>query len=245
MTACELKPSRHSHGAVALLGVITFCVAALAQDPSGRMLSSSVLVFAAVREKGKPVPVNRAGGFLLDARHVMTNVKDCCAVTQKGQQPVPVVVAGKDSAVGKVIWSSQESETAILELDNPLGDAALTIAPTKLTRKGQDVYTVQYADSGPPKLGPGKLQDLVKVKDSNLPIYQTTAPMADGNSGGALFDACGNVIGVNLLVKDGIGYAVAIDPLLGALESAGLKATQAAKPCGGESAGHSSENQAD
>ncbi len=220
--------------AAALLCMVSFRVPAQ-KAPEEQMLSSSVIVYAAIQQNGKAVPVNRAAGFLMEATHVVTNLRECCGATSRGEHPVPVVVSGKDTAVGKVIWSSDESETALLELDSALKGAAVTFAPSKLTYKGEDVYSVQFPEpsgSGSPKISSGKIQGTAKIKDTDLLVYQTTASMDEGNSGGALFDACGNAIGINIAVKDGVQYALAVDALAGAFKARGLKAKMAEKGCG-------------
>jgi Trypsin-like peptidase domain/FHA domain len=198
------------------------------QSATDKMLQSSVVVFGTVDKK----PVSRGGGFLIDSRHVVTNLTACC-----GKQSLPVVVAGdKDASTAKLVWSSEETELAILELKDPLERPALTIAPFKTVEKDQPVYTAQFPDPGKSgttaKLTEGKILSLVKIENSAVQVYKTSASMNKANSGGALFDACGNVIGVNMMVKEGAQFAYVVDPLLEGLKAAGLQATVTQEHCG-------------
>ena len=85
---------------------------------------------------------------MIDSRHVVTNLTACCGKTGKGEQTQPVVVAGdKDAGTAKVVWSSEETEIAILELKDPLERPALTMAPFKTVEKDQAVYTAQFPET--------------------------------------------------------------------------------------------------
>jgi hypothetical protein len=214
---------------------------AFAQSATDKMLQSSVAVFGTIQENGKTKPISRGGGFMIDSRHVVTNLTACCGKTDSGEQTVPVVVAGaKDASTAKVVWSNADAEMAILELKDPFERPALTIAPFKTVEKDQTVYTAQFPDpdeSGTtPKIGEGKVLGLVKVENTTIEAYKTSASMNKANSGGALFDACGNVIGINMMVKDGAQFAYVVDPLLAGLKAAGLQAKTTEEHCGAAAA---------
>jgi Trypsin-like peptidase domain/FHA domain len=211
------------------------------QTASDKMLQSSVSVFGTVQENGKTKPVSRGGGFMIDSRHVVTNLTACCGKTDSGVQAAPVVVAGeKDATTAKVIWSNADAEIAILELKDAFERPALTIAPFKTVEKEQVVYTAQFPDPGEsgtvPKISEGKLLGLVKIENSEIRVYKTSAGMNKANSGGALFDACGNVIGINMMLKDGAQFAYVVDPLVAGLEAAGVPAKVTGNHCGSAAA---------
>lgn len=217
--------------------LIAGALCAFGQSATDKMLQSSVEVFGTVQENGKIKPVSRGGGFMIDSRHVVTNLTACCGKTDKGEQTAPVVMAGdKDASTAKVVWSNAETEIAILELKDPIERPALTIAPFKTVEKDQAVYTAQFPDPGEsgttPKIGGGKVLGLVKIENSAVQAYKTSASMNKANSGGALFDACGNVIGINMMVKDGAQFAYVADPLLEGLKAAGLQAKTTEEHCG-------------
>ena len=211
------------------------------QSASDRMLQSSVVVFGTIEEDGKVKPVSRGGGFMIDSRHVVTNLSACCGKTDAGEQTSPVVVAGdKDASTAKVVWSNADTEIAILELKDPLERPALTIAPFKTVEKDQAVYTAQFPDPGQSgttaTISEGKVVGIVKVENTAIQVYKTSASMNKANSGGALFDACGNVIGINMMVKDGFQFAYVVDPLLEGLKAAGVQAKTTSDHCGSSAA---------
>jgi serine protease Do len=224
-----------------VLLLVIAAAGALAQSAADKMLQSSVVVFGTVQENGKPKPVSRGGGFMIDSRHVVTNFSACCGKTDSGEQTAPVVVAGdKDASTAKVVWSNADAEMAILELKDPIERPALIIAPFKTVEKEQVVYTAQFPDPGEsgttPKIGDGKLLGLVKIENTAIEAYKTSTTMNKANSGGALFDACGNVIGINMMVKDGAQFAYVVDPLLEGLKAAGVQAKVAEEHCGSTAA---------
>jgi hypothetical protein len=116
---------------------LTVAGCSFAQSASDKMLQSSVVVFGTVQENGKTKPVSRGGGFIIDSRHVVTNLTACCGKTDSGEQTQPVVVAGdKDASTARVVWMSEGTEMAILELKDPIERPALTIAPFQNGREG-------------------------------------------------------------------------------------------------------------
>src|SRR6202042_3047891 len=115
-----------------LMLLMALASSAFAQSASDKMLQSSVVVFGTVQENAKTKPVSRGGGFMVDSRHVVTNLTACCGKTESGEQTQPVVVAGdKDASTAKVVWKNEVTETAILELKDAFDRPALTIAPFK------------------------------------------------------------------------------------------------------------------
>ncbi len=225
--------------AVVLLAIVAalFSKGGFAQSAADKMQQSSVAVFGTIQENGKMKPVSRGGGFMLDSRHVVTNLTACCGKTDKGVQTQPVVVAGdKDASTARVVWSNADAEIAILELKDAFARPALMIATFKAVEKDQAVYTAQFPDPGEsgntPKISEGKLLGLVKIESSGVQVYKTSASMNKANSGGALFDACGNVIGINMMMKEGAQYAYVVDPLVAGLRSAGVQAKVTEDHCG-------------
>ena len=212
--------------------------ATVAQSVQQHMLDSTVMVYGAVQEDGKMVPATRASGFVIDATHVATNLDACCGKTDKGQQTVPFVIIGGTAFAGNIVQSSPEAQMAILEMEKPTDRPAVAVAPVKLTQKGQPIFTVQWpnpGDKGDPAITKGTLDGVTTLDQTDVQIYQANAPMNHANAGGALFDACGNAIGLNQLMKDGSDYAFVIDPLLDGLESSGAHANVVDAACAASS----------
>src|SRR5579871_6445514 len=167
-----------------------FAAAAFAQQPDAqKMGGSSALVFGAVSDGKQGVNlVSRGGGFFIDSKHVVSNVQDCCGKSDKGEQVTPIVYFGKDDAApGKVIWSNNDTEIAILELTKALNHPGVTISPAKLQEQGEAVYSVQYpkpGDQGDAQVVEGKLTGTSSAGDKNIPLFKTTLPLNANNAGG-------------------------------------------------------------
>jgi hypothetical protein len=123
-----------------------------------------------------------------------------------------------------------------------LNASGITIAPKNLAQKGQPVFTVQFPEKGEPSVTEGKLEDVVTSDKIPVPAFKTT-PTADSvDMGSAMFDACGNAIGINLLVDKGAQYAFVVDPVVEGFQKVGVQASVANSACtaaggGGQTAG--------
>ncbi len=218
-----------------ILAAGVFAAFALGQSVADHALSASPIVVSLVQGKdGKLQAVARAGGFFLDPRHVVTNLNDCCSRTKDGQNTVPGVFHGDDAVVGKVVWNSEDINTAILEIDDPLKQApgTVTVAPLKLVLKDAAVFTVQYDKDSKPGIMQGQLLEAQKTEDGTI-VLVTTAGMNPGNAGSALFNACGQVIGVNAFYDEEKKrqVAIAIDQILDGAKSANVQLSVADQPC--------------
>jgi len=212
---------------LASLLAATICAA---QPATQKMLDMSVEVYGAIQDGEKMKGVSLAGGFLVDARHVVTNGDYCCGKTDAGEQKAPFVHVGDKDVKAKVVWSG-DGDMVVLELEQELKSNGVTLALSKLAQKGQPVFTVQFPEKGDPTVSEGKLQDVVTVEKVPVPVIKASAASDSVERGSALFDACGNIIGVNALVKDHAQAAFAIDHLSAGLEKAGVQARLAEGPC--------------
>jgi S1-C subfamily serine protease len=220
---------------------------ALAQDPAAgtsaaqeladKMLASSVVVFGMVTEGGRTTQATQGAGFFLDPQNVVTSAAVCCTRI-KGQMPQPKVVLGTQSAFAKVLWSSSDDGIALLRLDQPFGGDdppdGVSVVPSKYAHAGQPVFAVQFPGPGEttiPQVDAGELEDLAPAEGWQNNVFHTSAPMNTFNSGGALFDACGNAVGVNWKSANGTQYAFTLDALLEQLDGAGLGDKIADGPC--------------
>lgn len=120
----------------------------------------------------------------------------------------------------KIIQSDPTNDLAILKIDDSLHTILKTIPYGLKTRSsdvGTSVFTLgyPYALSGMGKeikFTDGKISSKTGL-DGDIRMYQTTAPIQGGNSGGPLFDYDGNLIGINsskLASKDvdNVSYAI-------------------------------------
>lgn len=107
---------------------------------------------------------------------------------------------------------------------DPLTDRCLmTVSPGRLTavpgvrpwsdlRVGETVYTIGAPKGLEETLGQGLISGLREIK--NVRYVQTSAPISAGSSGGGLFDASGNLVGITtfrIRDADGLNFAIAAE----------------------------------
>ena len=214
---------------------------AAAQD-TAKMASASVVVFGTAQEGNDLKILDRGGGFFVDKTHAVTSLFACCGKTKDGKILSPVVIVHGKPQPAKVVWSLQEADVAVLELPSPTDEAAATLAPSSaLAGKGQPVIILSIPEDykQPSKIIKGAIKDQLKIKDTNIPLVLSDAQMLASNDGSALFDACGNVIGVNWNFKDGQLASVVMDPIIEGLKASGIQTNITTQACGaaGGSAG--------
>src|SRR4029077_1946100 len=122
---------------------------------------------------------------------------------------------------------------ALLKTDGKF--AALPVASSRTVRMGSTVATIGFPNIGlqgfAPKLAKGEIAALSGAQDDPK-YFQISVPVQPGNSGGALVDERGNVVGVvaaklnataalaaSGALPENVNYAVKSSFLLGFLES--------------------------
>jgi FHA domain len=214
-----------------LPAVVFFAALASAQDASQQMISLSVRVVGAVQKDGQAQAAWSGAGVLLDSKHVAT-VNLCCGKTQDGTQKTAVILQGQNGIVAQPVWSG-EGGLVILELQKPLQSPGPTLSPVKLTLQNESAYTVVFPNGAAPTVSEAKIQGVFKPDKVDAQVYKA-APAADNMpAGGAMFNACGQVVGINVVVDQGVQLAVAADTLIPGLEKAGVQVPLADKECGG------------
>jgi S1-C subfamily serine protease len=160
-------------------------------------------------------------GYLISNYHV---VKDATKVRL-------VTSAGLIDA--KVVQVDAANDLALLKADGRF--APLPIASSRSVKLGGTVVTVGFPDIGlqgfAPKFARGEIASLSGASD-DARYFQISVPVQPGNSGGALVDEHGNVVGVvsakldasvalaaSGALPENVNYAVKSSFLLGFLES--------------------------
>lgn len=167
-------------------------------------------------------------GFAIsDDGYVVTNyhvVKDASRV---------VISTAKSRHAARVVKTDSADDLAVLKIEAQL--SALPIAASRGVKLGDTVATIGFPNPDlqgfSPKLSKGEIGALSGVQDDTR-YFQISAAVQPGNSGGALVDERGNVVGVvsaKLSAKaalatsgalpEGINYAVKSFYLLSLLES--------------------------
>jgi len=146
-----------------------------------------------------------------------------------------IVIQSKDRRLAAtVLWKSEDKDLAVLHLNGSIGGAVPSFATSDIVSDAQTVFAMGFpgdADLSKDSLFQVKItKGIISARTSigELKIYQTDAAINGGNSGGALFNESGQVIGINFLKVSkagtgGIGYAIQADELLPELDRLGIK----------------------
>lgn len=208
--------------------------------PIEQMKKQTVLLFQLVKTP-KGIATSSGSGVLVDATHVVTNHHVCCIVPP-GMEAKVALAAGPDNLIDvEVVWSSEEKDLALLVLKKPLSAPPVVFAPKTMIRIGEPVWAVGYPGSAM-RLGNEKAvfestvtQGIASrifqgpAQSGGVEYVQTTAAVNPGNSGGPLFDDCGQVIAINeakamtslgkgMTFAEGINLSVIVDELLPELD---------------------------
>lgn len=100
---------------------------------------------------------------------------------------------------GYALWTARlrggDAERDLCVLAAPEVDAPSAIAGTSTSlRAGDAVYAVGFPGSGPLVVSKGRVEALYAFREAR--VIQTSAEFAPGESGGALFDAAGRLVGI-------------------------------------------------
>jgi TPR repeat protein len=160
-------------------------------------------------------------GYLISNYHV---VKDASKVR---------LLTGAGLIDAKVVQVDEANDLALLKADGKF--SPLAISSSRSAQLGGTVATVGFSDIGlqgfAPKLAKGEIASLSGAGDDPR-YFQISVPVQPGNSGGALVDARGNVIGIvsakldagaalaaSGALPENVNYAVKSSLLLSFLES--------------------------
>ena len=136
---------------------------------------------------GSGFVVSRERGFVLTNKHVV-----------RGCGNVKVRFSGGESRPATVRALDPDDDLAIIETRLPNGPSA-SFRDDPAVRPGDDIVAVGYPLNGlladQVNVSTGSVNALAGLYN-DLHVLQMSAPVQPGSSGGALFDASGNVVGV-------------------------------------------------
>ncbi len=139
----------------------------------------------------KKVGGTGTGFFITKDGHILT-----CHHVIEGAVRIEIYVGDK-AYPASLVRSDPNNDLAILKVDGSF--PALAFSPHRSAKMGQDVFTVGYPNPGlqgvSAKYTKGTISSLTGFKD-DLRLYQISIPIQPGNSGGALLDEHGNILGV-------------------------------------------------
>ncbi len=238
-------------GALALL--LALFAAPTSADPGDVDAAARGVVRVVIlgTENGQPVPVSHGTGFAVSPTRIVTNAHVVSEATQDDTLRIGIVPAeGEGGAFARIIAISPRNDLALLEIaKGSLRMPPLALAGGSLSNLGEvaavgypmnvdvaqglgmdDIFRAQ-----PPVKSRGFLSGVRPSRQFDTILH--TAPIARGNSGGPLLDACGRVIGVNSFSTDSTSgdaefyFAVSLRELLPFLRSNGVEPVTNALPC--------------
>jgi S1-C subfamily serine protease len=168
-----------------------------------------------------------SGFFISNSGFAITN-----AHVVSGSSQIEVRTADK-TLPARLVKIDQANDLALLKIDAAV--SSLPISTSQSLRLGTSVATIGFPNTDiqgdSPKLAKGEISSLFGLHD-DVRHFQISTPLQPGNSGGALFDMRGNVVGVVVAKLDDIatfkrsgslpenvGYAIKSSYLLGFLQS--------------------------
>lgn len=154
-------------------------------------------------------------GHILTALHVIEGAEDIEVHFYNSQQ-------ASVTARATLIGSDPSTDLALLKVDSGMLPPAIPIGSSDSVRVGDSVLTIGYPrrDLMTQKSVSSGIVSALGIPRDGLPIVeyiQTDAAMNYGNSGGALINFRGELIGINSFIysetgnSDGIGFAVPVN----------------------------------
>jgi S1-C subfamily serine protease len=131
-------------------------------------------------------------GVAVDHRHVLSNahvVEDATAIG---------IVGDGRSLAAELVFADPRNDLALLRVDQPL-PAIARFRPGLDLHLGEEVVALGFPLQGllgsGPQASAGNIAGLCGVGNDSS-VFQFTAPIASGNSGGPIFDLSGHLIGL-------------------------------------------------
>jgi len=141
-------------------------------------------------------------GYILTNTHVVENVDEITVVLSDGETEYAARVVGKDELTDVAVLKVEAEDLSAITIGDPstleVGDQVLaigspfglgqTVTSGIVSAKGRSGFYLHYED-----------------------FIQTDAPVNPGNSGGALVDAQGRLVGINTLILSEAGVSAGVN----------------------------------
>lgn len=226
------------------LAIALISAAGLHAAPIEDMRKQSAIVFVLFKS-AEGEGAGSGSSVFVDKTHVITNYHVCCEIPKNAKSGVFLILGPEKRIQVKVLWASQIHDLAILELESPIEAPAVKFAPLNLLKEGQTVWAVGFPGASTsagnekssylPTITQGIISKFIEQGEGTklTRMIQTSAAVNPGNSGGPLFDDCGQVVAVNTakagtyitnktgrqeVYAEGVNLSVAIDEVLPELD---------------------------
>lgn len=142
--------------------------------------------------------VSAGTGFVVDTDVVLTNQHVVADTVQRGVTRLFTTFINGRRTVGEVFATNEAQDLALILVDTT-GIPPIVWGDDRALTKGQPVGAVGYAldRPGPPTVAAGAFQTTYVDRSTGQAYLQTDVALFHGDSGGPLFNQCGQVVGVN------------------------------------------------
>ena len=150
--------------------------------------------------------VSQGSAVAVTSRIALTN----CHVIEGNS--IHFLVKNDKVLVAKIVYGQKDSDRCALTVDS---DSLIPVAGVRLYSTlavGERVFTIGSPSGLENTLGEGIVSGL--RRKASIDLVQTSAPISPGSSGGGLFDAAGNLVGITtFLLRDSqnLNFAIAAD----------------------------------
>ena len=180
--------------------------------------------FGPTESQGSGFVVTRTG-LILTSSHVITNAGDQVrGLNATAASQVYVEFADRDRVQARIVGWDVFDDVGVLQVD-PKAHALdpVPLGRSRTLRVGQPVAVIGSPFGNENSLDVGVVSGIRRSIDSLTSSFrladavQIDAPITHGNSGGPVFDASGNVVGIAAQIRtdtgqaEGVGFAVPID----------------------------------
>ena len=171
---------------------------------------------------GTGVIVSAESGFIVTNHHVIKNA---------APGGVKVVLFDRSEHAGKVIFDDASHDLAVVQIKTTKKLKALRLGPASHLMAGEDAIAIGHPFGYTNSVSKGIISAI--NRDIEMPggialkgLIQTTATINPGNSGGPLLNINGELIGINVALRQdaqGIAFAINADHVQKVLRQLHLK----------------------
>lgn len=170
-----------------------------------------------IMQNGQELKYSQSSGFIIsEDGYILTN-HHCV----DGMDKITVTLYSGETYDAEVVGSDDRTEVAVLKIDSKEKLKTAVLGDSNKIKIGQYAIAIGNPVGFEYSMSIGFVSGLERAVDSNnfrYKMIQVDTPLNSGNSGGPLFNAQGEVIGINTMksssytsVVEGIGFAIPIN----------------------------------